>query len=50
MKKIKQFLKWYREGDGATIAPVPSNKMLFWAGVIIFSAIVIKVLQEHNLI
>lgn len=45
---MKRFLYWYNQEVG--IAPVPSNKMLFWAGVIIFSAFVIKILQEHNLI
>lgn len=46
---VARFLTWYKT-DNSGIMPTPSNAQWFWMGVIFITAIMVKVLQELNLI
>ena len=46
---VKRFFNWYKI-DNSPMMPTPSNAQWFWMGVIAFILIILKVLQEVNLI
>ena len=47
--KNARFLRWYKTDDSGML-PTPSNAQYFWMGVISVTSIIIKVLQELDLI
>jgi len=46
---VARFIRWYKT-DNSGIMPTPSNAQWFWMGVIVITAVTIKILQELNLI
>lgn len=47
MKKLwNKFINFYTDNDSFYF----SNKQVFWFGIISFIAIIIKILQEYNLL
>jgi hypothetical protein len=46
---VARFLRWYKTDDSGML-PTPSNAQYFWMGVIAVTSIIIKVLQELDLI
>lgn len=46
---VARFFNWYKT-DNSGIMPTPSNAQLFWMGVIAITAIIVKILQELDLI
>ena len=46
---VARFLQWYKT-DNSGMMPTPSNAQWFWMGIIVITAITVKVLQELNLI
>lgn len=46
---VARFLTWYKT-DNSGIMPTPSNAQWFWMGVIALIAVVVKILQELDLI
>ena len=46
---VARFLHWYKT-DNSEIMPTPSNTQWFWMGIIVITAVTIKILQELNLI
>jgi hypothetical protein len=46
---VARFFIWYKT-DNSEIMPTPSNAQWFWMGVIAITCIVVKILQELDLI
>ena len=46
-KPFKRFLTWYNRDDSGMM-PTPSNKMAFWAVIIIIIAAAVKCYTEIN--
>lgn len=46
---VARFLTWYKTDDRG-LMPTPSNAQWFWMGVIAITCIVVKILQEFDLI
>jgi len=46
---VARFLRWYKN-DERQMLPTPSNAQWFWMGIIALTRIIIKTLQECDLI